>query len=549
MKNILFIACIFVLTNVQNTVYAQTTTRLIGNPDNSHGYLVWATDTAIVKYHRYEIYKNPFSHDDTTTTIISRGEVWGKNYLLMPYEYFRPEAKDSAHYTFKLIGVDSNHDDVPEDNIRGPVGGVGHMMCWVECHSSDYAYRIAQFQVAGSGPNNIPNGYDFSYSLQMAYASEEEGNQVYHYRYFSEQEFSWYTGIGQAGAGTGQPNYHNMYHWGETHNSNAYPEDFIVTLENTGGSTFYDNTGAEIGGSTVKGIRKGFGPWYPSSPNVTNTLMNKCYGAGPEDNLNTWRLFINQNNPDLSPQLACAALLGGYTGDNPHHDDNNGEVGGNTPDNPCNVGFTYGPYMGGGGAGYTSFYGHYIECEDWQSDGHSGPNGDQGANIKFTDAITSCELYKVIRIDRDAPKVLISGGASSFVTEDGSPNIPAHNFEPGIHRLTVKQPGQRLKYVVFEVIAPFNFQLAHKDYFTGLIYPNPHQNQDYFIDIETSAKLKARYQVFDSNGNSFHDQQIDLPKDHSETHRISPGSSLPSGFLYHKFTFEDGSYSSYTTMN
>jgi hypothetical protein len=56
-------------------------------------------------------------------------------------------------------------------------------------------------------------------------------------------------------------------------------------------------------------------------------------------------------------------------------------------------------------------------------------------------------------------------------------------------------------------------------------------------------------ELFDSQGNVQLVKNFFVPKDHSGNHSINTLNPLPNGFLYHKFTFEDGSYKTYTTLN
>lgn len=44
------------------------------------------------------------------------------------------------------------------------------------------------------------------------------------------------------------------------------------------------------------------------------------------------------------------------------------------------------------------------------------------------------------------------------------------------------------------------------------------------------------------------DLNFDVSEGHSGSHRLDGAVTLPNGFLYHKFTFDDGSYKTYTTI-
>lgn len=518
-------------------VYGQTTTtKIVGHPENSHGFLIWETDTTKVMFHKYEFHKVTFTPTDTTDMILSIGEVWRRGYLEVPDEYVNPADAESASYYVNLIGVDHSFNELPDEMVMGPIGGGGVPQCYWECVSSNYAYRIQQ--------TNTNDGAS-SYKLWKAYEFEQDGEQTPFYRYFSLSEFFHYTGHGPQpefpANGIGDPYFHNLTAFPAPGTYGTTQE--IMVYENAPNSFFYDNTGSEIMSSPVYAIQKGFGPWYPNSPNIVNVFDDKCNGSASEQTLFTMIDFMNLGNPYINPQLACWANLGGYTGPVPNPEPNDP---GNPPDDnngPCYVVFGYdNPIV---------FVSQYVACEELNSlyDGDSGdPDEDDYATI-FTNLLTSSEAYQLTRHERGGALSIVSGSASSFVTADGSPNIPTHTFEPGVYTATLKRPGKTQRTVTFEVTQTYNVHFEHKDYFTALMFPNPHQGDVYYAHMETTARLKPLYELFDGQGNKVYEQRFDLPKDHDANHKIDIDVPLPVGFLYHKFTFEDGSHASYTTLN
>jgi hypothetical protein len=144
--------------------------------------------------------------------------------------------------------------------------------------------------------------------------------------------------------------------------------------------------------------------------------------------------------------------------------------------------------------------------------------------------------------------MVLNGNFETFADSLGAPNIPTISFEPGIYKVTMKRTGFPIIYGVFEVRSRFQAELPHKDFFDATIYPNPNTNPHFFIDVQTTASLYVRYEIFDGNGNNLFRYNIRLPKNHDGTHRISPDPILPNGLLYHRFTFLDGSYETITTI-
>lgn len=126
--------------------------------------------------------------------------------------------------------------------------------------------------------------------------------------------------------------------------------------------------------------------------------------------------------------------------------------------------------------------------------------------------------------------------------------MPVIDFDPGLYNVALKRTGFPIMYGVFEVRDPFDATLPLKDFCTATIYPNPITEDFFFIDIETSAYLRVHYEITDANGEVLDRYEFRLPKDHDGTHKIVPDVTLPSGFLYHKFSFDDDSYETIITI-
>lgn len=60
---------------------AQRTMKLIGEPDNSHGYLIWSGDTSVIEYYKYTISERIVDISGVQLAIVERGEIWERSYM------------------------------------------------------------------------------------------------------------------------------------------------------------------------------------------------------------------------------------------------------------------------------------------------------------------------------------------------------------------------------------------------------------------------------------------------------------------------------------
>jgi hypothetical protein len=68
------------------------------------------------------------------------------------------------------------------------------------------------------------------------------------------------------------------------------------------------------------------------------------------------------------------------------------------------------------------------------------------------------------------------------------------------------------------------------------------------INMAGIAKRLVRYQVFDGIGTQIWEQDFDLPQDHEGTHHIQPQANFPNCYVLRKFTFQDRSFETITTL-
>lgn len=518
---------------------AQSSLNIYGLPNLNKGYAVWNCDDPDLSYYRVHILENTLSGNTLNQTLLERHELWGINYLKVKDDFWKTSHSDKW-YTIQVLAFNSSGNQISVDeedlqdviNSAGPEGGFGETLCNWECVSSNYAYRIQAYDY---------NGFNYIQMNTFDYVNEA-GIGVPHYRWFDPVEYDMYT---DEGFGSGSSNYHGMSSgWNFPEVGEPYVEGAqIIKLENTSDSYFCDVNGTQITSNYVYGIQKALGPWEDGNEyRMYDYGVNLClvqYGMAPPDGLGALINLMNNENDDPNlPTLACAANLGAGCGSN----------GNGTPDDgifddieieaevECGIIFTY-----------NSIWGPIGDAIDSDFDCLPPSNLIIDGEIAIGTFLASTEVFQIVELD-ESPETILLTSASDYIDASGEPISMSLNLEPGLYKIIAKTPNKGLRYTIAEVDNRINLSLLHKDYFSAVIFPNPIINNNYNIQMQASARLNVLYELFDSQGNLLWKQSFNLKDGHDESHQIDPGLQIPSGMLLHKFSFEDGSSETYTTL-
>lgn len=537
----------------------QNSLHITSSPFENYGFITWVDENEEADYFRLEVHELNWESGDTLSSIAKRFEIWDRCFAKVPNAYLG-EPDPYTQYRLVLRGFDSNHNPIPNVQARldGPPATKG---CYWDCESSDFAYRIQQY--------DNPNG-GWNYRIEMAYETEDEdlNLKIPYLRWFSNTEFNEHIGLNNnSGVPPGPSTWHNYWSWnpqfinsvgGHTGlNSTSLPHLMVVQQNMTTAPNYWNNLGHAIYSPTVKGIRKGFGQWFtvfaPVVPQVIGFATDFCE-SNPD--LATMRQFMT-NQLNIDPALTCPPNLGG-----------GGTIGGGFNEDPPVPpgGFNVIKYWakefikekppGGGsnnGGGSSGLFLDdeiiFFDADNWMERiSEVFAYGEPGSvEERFTSILSESELFALERFGRERT-VILNGNFSTFFNIDGTPIFPTLNLTEGMYRLTVKKKGHAVFFIAFEVREAFDMQVQLKDYFEALLFPNPHTNNDVRANITTTAALKVNYSLFDNMGNLLYTRNFNLPKNHSGQHSLNFDGHLPNGFLYHKFTFEDGSYKTYPTL-
>ncbi len=150
-------------------------------------------------------------------------------------------------------------------------------------------------------------------------------------------------------------------------------------------------------------------------------------------------------------------------------------------------------------------------------------------------------------------------------TNPSTPTTPIWNYSgiesigstfslsEGLYWLTAHSKKGNYYPLIIDAKETFSFSLLQKDLVNVVIFPVPHNDDFYSMNISAPFSGKMLYELHDSNGEVLFKQFIEFKStsiNQPYTIKIEPNQTLPSGILLHKFTMGDGSiYTQITNKN
>lgn len=139
---------------------------------------------------------------------------------------------------------------------------------------------------------------------------------------------------------------------------------------------------------------------------------------------------------------------------------------------------------------------------------------------------------------------------NQIISPSGEIIAPDISLNKGLYRLNLFTDELGLITWVFEVEKNTVISSNQADFLTPTIYPVPITENQFQLKMEAAAKVKFIYKLYDSYMNEIYSKNFVLQKGEERTHTIKPqgNGSIPQGFLYNKFIFEDGSLKTMTII-
>jgi hypothetical protein len=525
----LFIAVLGVLR--QHTLQAQNPMVFV-NPSHSGGYLAWRDGGDSIKYWRIEV-KERIALTDSTfgTKVIWRHEEWRQNYIQIPEQY---QQKDiSNRYGIDLIGYDVAHNIIATDEVIPLVPDLDWTIwveyCRVTCNGPNYAWKVQQLIPINAGGHK--------YKLMPTYVN---GNPIWEYMTLAD----W-------GHLTANFLPHLASYYGITPWDISNPEfstDKFKTITNNPSVTYNNSSGIGISSAyhqEIKKVRKNLGPWMQvsNSDSYTSHLSGDPHGASSlcvNDNLQ-YAVALMNTYADFDPELVCeqqnysGPTAGGSTGSWQDCD--------HLVDNLQNFNDLTGEELADS---ITVWINNWYECmyltigteEGTDTTGVGG--GAWGQIVEFSLSI----------IKGDGIKEVINKKSNEIINENGNFMPFSANLEPGLYYMytAFAATSAVIPETYFELKNPIqiNFNLSH--FFNFTVFPVPHIEDQFSINMQATSDLNTRYELYDFQGNLVHRAHYQLKQGHNENHLIQPANPIPSGLLINRFTFDDGSVKTLTTL-
>jgi hypothetical protein len=496
---------------------AQVDTILLKNCKNGQGYLILKEQLIPIKCWNFDFSEREYFGDSTheyTMKFIERVSVCGKNYLKVSDELTSDKTRDIR---VSISGIDAQNnlinfgEDIGIGIFPAPPGQKRSIpLCGAICDGNwlgeAYAYDNRLWGYIDE--NEDLTGMGFISSIG-AYRINQDNLEIPFYGYYTPAQASIWV----------SQNYPNNTI--QTLHSIS-PVDFSGLLNTANlapGVTIKDPNNNYISGSYYM-IRKDFGPWndFDAYMKSSDFLLPYCNFS-----LNYSINIINSSSTLISnggPALVCYG--NGFSLSTGENDVFNSDCLPSILNNVVDMS--------------NSPFDILNQIDDCLDGGDSNPwweNLDYAELVPFdytTDQTSPIWSYSGIE----------STGSSVLLNE-------------GLYWFTAHSKKGNYYPVIIDAKETFSFSLLQKDLVNVIIFPVPHNDDFYSMNISAPFSGEMLYELHDSNGEVLFKQNIEFKTtsiNNPYTIKIEPNQTLPSGILIHKFTMGDGSiYTQITNKN
>jgi hypothetical protein len=514
-KFLLFIILIFLFTT-------NAFTQVLLTPTKANGFAVWTDTHPDVRFWEVSIFERTPLTDSTHQDVrVWRHEEWHNNIIFIPEE-FRPEGIINKFGIF-LTGWNASHQPIIEEAIVPflEAGGGSHPWlesCYVVCNSSDYAWKLQQL---------LPTNGSFGPKYQLGPASHfnPELEEFVPYYEFMTWDYFYNVFVTNEQYHT---SYYNIFGWIEhiiMATNNDLNNPYKRTIINSESIIYRDKYGAVISDATFVGIRKAMGNWNHIWNNYNESFTIQSASDPLAGNhlcaINTpqWAVSYFNAYAEYTPIPLLNCVPHSYPASEPEW-------------SGLQICFDLLPSQFLNEWNFTSF----IECLGTVASG-SGSGGNQNP---WSDIIE----ISIEEIKKDGSYLSAFNLKQAQIFDPNGDFIPfSFSLSPGLYNITIIHAGFDSFFIerIFEIKEPSTFGVTYADHFDFSIYPVPHIDDSFTINMNCSANLNFEYKLFDFSGNILHKSNYNLRKEHDENHFIEPSLPLPSGLLLHRFEFKDNS--------
>lgn len=291
----------------------------------------------------------------------------------------------------------------------------------------------------------------------------------------------------------------------------------------------------------IKAVRKAAGPWNDAIASQCITSEFNTYPTGPGSLcLNTnvvYAMMLMNSNSDVTPDLDCASMS--YTSPD----------GGSFSDWSANCDHlyddtnTYGDTLE-----VAAFIQDWLECvgDDDEFDGGNSTGGNDGVLPVWHDI---AELNFSI-VNSHGVESVFKISSNDLFDAQGVFRPFSVRLDRGLYYVHAifKSNTAVIPDVVFELEEPTMFGITYADLFSCTIFPVPHVEDKFDVNMQATVGMSVSYELFDFQGNRIHRANYSLREGHDADHKVVPSNPIPEGMLVHRFSFVDGSEKTITTI-
>jgi hypothetical protein len=566
--------------------FGQTTLSkaLIGTPDEYQDYFVFNKfgNMTVVSW-LVEINVVVNINDSTTENRLrERIRLTDRSFYKLAAQY------KSVPIHVEIRGFNSANNLVAYDEwdwLPAAPGPQWRALCSATCVAPTYALTItvdAQFEensnVRTSNNNyHVRMGFD---AAQVGNIGNFGGNPVGIWRNFRPSEKTYFCSNGDPYGGTPNPNnFHANVNAPRHHGHNWCPDaapffgswngvDFMFVPSSAHNGNQYKNyLGQPIPtDENVYRIRKGWGQWGEFQGNLqsgSHSLTPGGFGgSSPETQcgqfptsgmgglLQVWNPYFEPllqkdvNGVMVTVPLVCQSMPGG---------------GGPTGSGPGNEGYGKWPFIQALSWWYTykdtikpvnpkpvfeilSDIQH-VYIQEFEGQNTTGVSWWPG------DDITMIQIYKVDQNPNALMNEPVTLTPDMLIDADGNIVPLSFTLYKGLYNIVFFDEEYSTVRYLFELDEDVEHNIQKADFVDITIFPNPFDanNNQITTRLESSINTRYTYTIVDANNTPYHQSQ-GLLRQNDELEVIIRTQNLPAGQLFHKFVFDDGSFTILQTL-
>lgn len=130
---------------------------------------------------------------------------------------------------------------------------------------------------------------------------------------------------------------------------------------------------------------------------------------------------------------------------------------------------------------------------------------------------------------------------SDIYDNNGRLQAPSISLPAGLYRIALAYRNTDLKVRTIEAVTGLDMTYELSSMINISVVPSPLTNKTFKIDFDPGFTGSVNYELLDFNGNKIYSNTYSFTKDVQNSKTVSVINTIPTGVIFHRFTFPDGS--------